>query len=92
MSTLAERGGDVSAEERDLDELGGAFRFRAGIESELDWVDGAEVSDVFYAVRLPHQCDAWVITKSRSREAAVKSMELFIAEAQDALEKLRKAT
>jgi hypothetical protein len=48
-----------------------------------------------WAVRLPHQCDAWSITGPSCYDdevphaVAVQRLELFIAEAKDALTALR---
>lgn len=43
-----------------------------------------------WSVYLPHQCDDWQITDGYVNHAqAIKSLEDFISEAQDALEALR---
>lgn len=49
---------------------------------------------VGWVISLPHQCDRWGITgedAAMDKEAAVRAMEEFIAEAQAALEALRAA-
>lgn len=43
-----------------------------------------------WSVLLPHQCDAWVIAEKKPQIEAVAALETFIAEAQVALEALRR--
>lgn len=82
----------MTQEERDPEDLGGEYGFRAGIRSEWDWVGGEMRLESTFVVELPHQCDAWTITNCLNRDSAIEAMENFIAEANDALDKLREAT
>ena len=65
--------------------LGGENGFEVGIEP------GSPYREPAYTVRLPHQCGEWVVTAETDKAKAVAEMELFITEAQAALDKLRKA-
>lgn len=80
-------------QERDPDEVGGTFRFRAGILTEYDYDpdDGEMKLAVSYRVDLPHQCDAWKVVDTAGRAEAIERMETFVAEAQEALRLLREA-
>lgn len=83
----------MSEEERDPEDLGGDYGFRAGICTEWDWDTnrGEMALGTTYVVELPHQCNAWQITKEGDREQAIADMECFIAEAQAALRKLKES-
>jgi len=83
----------ADAIERSPDELGGRYEFAAGADVEVDWWndEGQPVTSTWYTVRLPHQCDSWEITRTRTREEAISEMETFIREAQEALARLRDA-
>ena len=67
--------------ERVPDELGGNFEFAAGL------TEGG-----YFTVRLPHQCDHWVITETKDRATAIAETERFIAEAREALAVLKEAS
>jgi len=86
----------VSADpqEREPDEVGGIFRFRAGILTEFDHDpdDGEMKLTASYRVDLPHQCDAWKVVDTADRTEAVARMETFVAEAQEALRLLKAAS
>jgi hypothetical protein len=83
----------VTQEERDPEDLGGEYGFRAGICTEWDWdaARGEMCLGSAYVVELPHQCDAWSITRAGNREQAIADMECFIAEAQTALRKIKES-
>lgn len=72
------------------DERRGTYGFRATIETNYDYdnPDGLEET-ALYTVELPHSCDAWVISKTRSKTQAVTALEQFITEAQNTLIALR---
>lgn len=85
----------IDPPESEPDQLGGTFRFRAGMLTEYDCVYDVE-TDVdamklvaFYRVDLPHQCDAWEVVHTEDRTEAIERMETFIAEAREALQRLR---
>lgn len=79
----------------------GEFGFKVErVREELDYDDDKGYSMlgevIGYRVSLPHQCDEWIITRvgpferdAAVKEEAVKMMELFVREAQQALEKLK---
>jgi hypothetical protein len=79
--------------ERDPDEVGGIFRFRAGILTEYDYDpdDGEMKLTATYRVDLPHQCDAWKVVDTADRAEAIERMETFVREAEQALRMLRDA-
>lgn len=79
-------------EEQDPEDLGGEFGFRAGLATEWDTDGGEMFLRSSYVVELPHQCDAWEITRCLFRSEAIEEMEKFIAEANAALDKLREAS
>jgi hypothetical protein len=82
----------VTQEERDPEDLGGEYGFRAGLATEWDYVDGEMLLQSSYVVELPHQCDAWEITRRMVKAEAIAEMEKFIAEANAALDKLRESS
>jgi len=65
--------------------LGGEYKFEVGVES------GSPYREPAYTVQLPHSCGEWVVTAEADKAKAIAEMELFIVEAQAALEKLREA-
>ena len=79
--------------ERKPDEMGGDFEFQAGIEIKDGYYSNyrSRTLAVTYTVRLPHQCDEWVIAESHDKAVAITQMETFIREANAALDKLREA-
>jgi hypothetical protein len=81
----------VTQEERDPKDLGGVFAFRAGLATEWDTDGGEMFLRSSYVVELPHQCDAWEITRCMTKGEAIADMERFIAEANAALDKLRES-
>lgn len=83
----------MTQEERDPEDLGGEYGFRAGLAAEWDWdTDRGEMAlNTAYVVELPHQCDAWEVTRIRDRDQAIADVECFIAEAQAALRKLKES-
>lgn len=81
----------MTQEERDPEDLGGVFGFRAGVATEWDADDGEMFLRTSFVVELPHQCDAWEITRSMVRAEAIADMERFIAEAKAALDKLKES-
>ncbi len=66
--------------------LGGKYEFEAGVNVGNGWGD-----EPTYIVQLPHQCGEWVVMVEPDKAKAIADMELFVAEAQVALEKLREA-
>lgn len=50
-----------------------------------------EHNDDGYQVSLPHQCSRWDVISCfvQNKEEAVRQMELFVAQAKEALEKLQ---
>lgn len=81
----------MSKEERDPEDLGGEYGFRAGLATEWDTDGGEMFLRSSYVVELPHQCDAWVIARCMFKSQAIANMECFIAEAQEALRKLKES-
>jgi hypothetical protein len=82
------------SDERKPDEMGGAFDFEAGVEIKDGYYSNyyKQTLAVTYTIRLPHQCDHWVIAESTDKELAIAQAEVFIREANAALDRLREAT
>ena len=83
---------DPDTGDRVPDGLGGEFEFQAGISTTKGILDADGQPQTYYTVRLPHQCDHWVITETPDRATAIAETELFIAEAREALAALKEAT
>lgn len=82
----------MTQEERDPEDLGGEYGFCAGLATEWDTDGGEMFLRSSYVVELPHQCDAWEITRCLLKSEAIAEMEKFIAEANAALDKLRESS
>lgn len=71
-------------------EVAGEFEFRVTINDE-DWEGNPRHPCI--TVALPHQCDAWEIVDgvaAKNIDGAISTMQIFVREAQAALDVLRK--
>lgn len=84
---------DQEGQSRKPDEMGGSFEFQTGIEARDGHFAGSGDGSltVVYTIRLPHQCEQWVIAESTDKDLAIAQAEVFIREANAALDKLREA-